>query len=920
MRFGRLYAALLFLLFVAVPAWARVLSYAPYTDKNAVPSVHVRSGRYFALYERDVADWWWWGASTGQLVLYDAHGSQEPRVVYPATGEVRIDASAVFHETLAETPPVMASEMPPVLLVATYGPDAANMQIPVVLVSPDGGETWQRVAALDGQYVYPSARDVDFGGPLAGGMGMPLTIGTEDWPFILTTGQGVYAVSADGNVKLLASGNASLLGRNQAGTRFLVRRAGELAVVGLDGASVPIPVTPVPYADYTGWITADGSVYLQVLRPEGRFLFLYRNAKLHFVAGPYGATPPTDPPTGGAPTLRFFAVPTSDYEGAWMIQRDIGKPTTLHRHGPAGLQTMWADVSGPQVEALITGGGGQTVLVQVHREHAVQVGGPFVDPALAVWRIGQPAPRDYDELYLNEQWNKGFVHVDVDRIEAGQPFVFNSGFNDAGDIIISPPVGGGGDVVQEWGVVRASLRQRLVLPGAGRARGAFESNWFTDVMVFNPLEVPQNVEVRFVEAGAFGAAHTATVVIGARETRVFPDVLNALFGVETGSGALHFLPESGVTVNGRVYSRKGEGTYGFGIQAIDFFNSFGPRFPLTFAGAFPGEHFRTNLLLTDTSGRGTRAMLEAFGISGPVGLEQPAEIAAPAGGVVQVNGIHGSLGLKPWESGGLMLSPASGTAIATVVAMDNRTNDPTYFPPDLPASVGRGIPVIAHTDGAHGSRFRSDLYLFNPSEEARTVVLEAKAWDSAQRKVVNFTLLPEEGRLIPDALVTLFGMQGTARVTYTTTDSVDGARVTSRTYNVAEDGGTYGSRIPPMNSFQLAAPGDTLEIHGIHGGAGFRTNVGLVDFSPFNSTVPSKVRLRIYDNHHSEIDTFEVTVPPAGGMQVNDLFGSRGVTVPEAAVIRVENLSGGVVGAYGSLVDNVTSDSTFLGAQLAARP
>ena len=78
-----------------------------------------------------------------------------------------------------------------------------------------------------------------------------------------------------------------------------------------------------------------------------------------------------------------------------------------------------------------------------------------------------------------------------------------------------------------------------------------------------------------------------------------------------------------------------------------------------------------------------------------------------------------------------MIQPTRGTAIATVVAIDNRTNDPTYFPPDLPATDQiRAIPVIGHLDGANGSRFRSDIYLFNPTSATSTVTLEAKQWNS----------------------------------------------------------------------------------------------------------------------------------------------------------------------------------------------
>ena len=37
-----------------------------------------------------------------------------------------------------------------------------------------------------------------------------------------------------------------------------------------------------------------------------------------------------------------------------------------------------------------------------------------LDPALAVWHLGQSAPADYHELFLNEGSSKGLLHVDVD--------------------------------------------------------------------------------------------------------------------------------------------------------------------------------------------------------------------------------------------------------------------------------------------------------------------------------------------------------------------------------------------------------------------------------------------------------------------------------------------------------------------------
>jgi hypothetical protein len=268
------------------------------------------------------------------------------------------------------------------------------------------------------------------------------------------------------------------------------------------------------------------------------------------------------------------------------------------------------------------------------------------------------------------------------------------------------------------------------------------------------------------------------------------------------------------------------------------------------------------------------------------------------------------------------VQPTRGTAIATVVAIDNRTNDPTYFPPDLPSgNLVRAIPVIGHVDGANGSRFRSDIYLFNPTSSTSTVTLEAKQWDGPARKLVSFTLLPREARVIPDSLPTLFQMTGLARLRYWSDTFSDGVRVTSRTYTIDDGGSTYGSLIPTLNNFQIAGPGDRLEILGISGGTGFRTNIGLVELSPGlqNGPGPTSVRIRVLNQQMTELDTFTVTVPPAGGMQVNDIFGSRNIAPPEAAMLVVEVLSGGLIGSYATLVDNVTNDSTYLAAQLGAK-
>src|SRR6185369_6109277 len=194
--------------------------------------------------------------------------------------------------------------------------------------------------------------------------------------------------------------------------------------------------------------------------------------------------------------------------------------------------------------------------------------------------------------------------------------------NQAVPIRTSPAPAGGSDVSQEWGLVRASLKQHLVLPGIGRIQGAYGSFWYSDVILYNPLPRSQNVTIRYVPTGGGPVTdelREKTLTLGAMEIRVINDALKSIFGYESGNGAFFLDPETGINATSRTYTRSSAGSYGFGTNAIDIFAATRPRFPVTFAAAFNGSNFRTNLVLTDVSGRGTLATPIAAGANGVMG-------------------------------------------------------------------------------------------------------------------------------------------------------------------------------------------------------------------------------------------------------------------------------------------------------------
>jgi hypothetical protein len=351
-----------------------------------------------------------------------------------------------------------------------------------------------------------------------------------------------------------------------------------------------------------------------------------------------------------------------------------------------------------------------------------------------------------------------------------------------------------------------------------------------------------------------------------------------------------------------------------GVGAVDFFAAAGSRFPLSFAGALDGSGSRTNLVAVDTSGRGSEIALHSAE-RGRAGFS----FRTVAGGQAQLNDLGSLLGVH--QSAGLIVQPLSGEVIASAVSIDNRTNDPTWFPPDLPSAFVRTIPAIGHVDGANGSKFRSDLFLFNTSDQPQSMTLTAKRWDVQENEViVNLTLSGRESRTIVDVLPALFGLTGIARLRYVSSSSEpSGIRATSRLYTIDPSGGTFGLSMPPLNSFQAAGPGESLEILGPEGGRGFRTNLSLVELTAFSGGPPVRVRIEILDDLGARVDSFEAEVPTAGGIQLLDIFRARGLgNGPPAALIRVSPLAG-LVGAFATTLDNGTNDPTYYGASLASR-
>lgn len=958
----RLAVPLLLAASFAAPAAARVVSYAPVTNRYATPIHQPRASARFVLVESDVQSAWYYSAMPrGRLVVHDATGQDEPRVVLPTAGP-----EVLFSVAAARPGP---DGMLRILALVDRSPqgteDYSKKQL---LFSRDGGNTWVEVLLPSGilPVVSVTASPVaDFGGPNARGRQPSLRLGSDGTPFFLCLRKSAYgddravvAVDDHGAARVLTEASMVtwpdghgaqlgyvpfLVGTSHDGASVLIvgalpasgtpgQRSAGLWRVGASGGAERLVELAGALPSIEAWLTPGGLAYLDVdpwagpapTAPfhEGQGLYLVEGGTVRRVAGPDGA-----PPGSGQTSTELIAIPTSDFEGAWVSRRGLGRPTTLARHTPGGgLVEMWSDPTAPEVEALHAGASGRRVLVQVHRPRPQMDQRLILDPALAVWEVGEPAPARYDELFLNEQPTKGFVHLDVETVASGQPFVFDAGPLEGWCCVGGGPSGdggsGGADVFQEWGVVKGSLRQRLVIPAVARTGGAGGAFWTTDLVLGNPASDPLALDLRFVPAEE-GDAVSATLTLGPNEIRVVADVLGSLFGMDAGSGALFLTPEGTrvVSATTRTYTTSEEGSYGMSLGAVDLSAASSARFPLAFSGAFPGWGYRTNAGAVDVAGRGATVGLRFASESGWTGRPDLFVEARP-GGTAQLNRLGTWLGAEPWRAGALKYAPTRGESVPFVISIDETTNDPTAWRPDLPAPVARAIPALVHADGRNGARFRSDLLLYNDSDAPASVTLAAKRWDStAPEKFVTLTLFPREAKAVRDALAAVFQLEGVARLRFMAGEGGAGlgVRVASRAYTVRPDGGTYGVPLPPLNAFQMAGAGEALELFGVLGGPSFRTNLALVDMTAFADGRTVRVRVEVVGNGGATLDAFDVNVPVAGGIQVDDLFRVRGLgDGPPAALLRISP-AGGLVGAYATSIDQGTNDAILAPAALAAR-
>jgi hypothetical protein len=220
------------------------------------------------------------------------------------------------------------------------------------------------------------------------------------------------------------------------------------------------------------------------------------------------------------------------------------------------------------------------------------------------------------------------------------------------------------------------------------------------------------------------------------------------------------------------------------------------------------------------------------------------------------------------------------------------------------------VAAAAKAAGAEGAFFLTDLDIVNGDNDTVTyqfLWMPRGQDNSIPDGSAEFTLGAGEAVRYSDVLGTVFGVtDGAVGALLVISDSSD-LTIMSRTYNAPDDpgAGTFGQSIPGEEENDLIQAGERRRIIFFTENGDFRSNLGLLNGTSRSITI----MWERFTADGSSLGTGSRTLPPYGNVQLNRVFSD--VAPVEAAYIDVwTDTTGGAFSAYGSVLDNDSSDPT----------
>ena len=483
----------------------------------------------------------------------------------------------------------------------------------------------------------------------------------------------------------------------------------------------------------------------------------------------------------------------------------------------------------------------------------------------------------------------------------------------------------------------------LIIPVVTHVNGA-TGPFQSDVRVTNagPSQVTYQVTFTPTQKDGTQNGKITKVTIDAGQTIALNDIAKDFFGFgatgqvsDIGFGSLEIRPlnssSTATYASSRTFVTTAVGTLGQFVAAVPFSN-----FATLVASLLPGgtpnakapvlslqqvaesAKFRTNLGLAEGSGAAASGHINVFDDQGTRLASVPYSLLP--GEHQQLNRfISQRAGISSLTDGRIEVTIESSTGAVTAYAsvLDNITTDPLAVMPVNPNLISATryiVPGMAELPTGI-TNFHSDLRIFNGGSTAVTVTPTFyPQGDGIPVSAAPLTIGANEVKAIDNVLPTLFSVPGGGGSVILTTSSASSLVATGRTYTIdGTSGGTFGQFIPGVTPKEGVGVGERpLQILQLEQSQNFRSNLGLAELTGNPATV--HITLILPDS--------KVTSSTDVQLRANE-FRQLGRVIEQLnpgntynARITVQVTGGtGRVTAYGSVIDNATSDPTYVPAQ-----
>jgi PKD repeat protein len=476
--------------------------------------------------------------------------------------------------------------------------------------------------------------------------------------------------------------------------------------------------------------------------------------------------------------------------------------------------------------------------------------------------------------------------------------------------------------IQQLEVTEIQQPSNYVVPAAAHIAGADNTMWLSDLKVFNRDSKRVSVDLKFLpENQSSNVTYGYTISLDPLETANYPDVLSRIPGVGGSSvkGGLLFVFEEGggvmPAIMSRTFNNTPGGTYGQFIPAMPILKERTGTFYIT--GLVSNADYRTNVGFANAgdsyAGDIRVTMLDPYGSV----MGEPHVFGIRKRNTTQILNLPQLCGItEDIDLYSLKIEAGDHEVVVYASKVDKRSSDPTTLTHYQISESEVIVPGVAHLAGVNDSQWRSDVTMFNPTDETTIsridVVFQEELEINSPYIELELPSLATENFvdiLAPFLMNEEEGAKGYLRVS-----SIDGPvpMIAARTYNQTLENGTLGQALMPYLDDSLITADESGYIPGLCNSssstAGFRTNIGIVNT---NTEVSASVDINLYDEDGANVGFKRINLDPGEFRQFNvfALMGLDDQDIESSAVIMVR--SGGPVAAYTSTVDNQTGDSFF---------